>query len=42
MVACRAGRMAAEKVPGAALAITMLETFVPRGVLGIALTLSDS
>ena len=24
--------MAAEKLPGAALAITMLETFVPRGV----------
>ena len=27
--------MAAEKLPGAALAITMLETFVPRGVHGI-------
>jgi len=32
VVACRAGRMAAEKLPGAALAITMLETFVPRGL----------
>ena len=34
--------MAAEKLPGAALAITMLETFVPRGVLGITLTISDN
>ena len=41
-MACRAGRMAAEKLPGAALAITMLETFVPRGALGITLTISDS
>jgi len=32
VVACRAGRMAAEKLPGAAMAITMLETFVPRGL----------
>ena len=35
VVACRAGRMAADKLPGAAMAITMLETFVPRGVLSI-------
>jgi len=32
VVACRAGRMAADKLPGAAMAITMLETFVPRGL----------
>ena len=32
VVACRTGRLAADKLPGAALAVTMLETFVPRGV----------
>jgi len=32
VVACRAGRMASEKLPGAAMAITMLETFVPGGL----------
>ena len=31
MVACRAGRMAAEKVSGAAVFVMMAESFVPRG-----------
>ena len=31
VVACRAGRMAAEKVSGAAVFVMMAESFVPRG-----------
>ena len=32
-VACRAGRLAQEKVPGAQMMIMMLENFVPPGLL---------
>ena len=32
VVACRAGRMAAERVSGAAVFVMMAESFVPRGV----------
>ena len=32
VVACRTGRMVADKLPGAAMAVAMVETFVPRGV----------
>ena len=31
VVACRAGRMAAERVSGAAVFVMMAESFVPRG-----------
>ena len=31
VVACRAGRMAAEKISGAAVFVMMAESFVPRG-----------
>ena len=33
VVACRAGRMAAEKISGAAVFVMMAESFVPRGFL---------
>lgn len=32
VVACRTGRMVADKLPGAAMAVAMVETFVPRGL----------
>ena len=32
-VACRAGRLAQEKIPGSQMMIVMLETFIPPGLL---------
>ena len=32
-VACRAGRLAQEKVPGSQMLVVMMETFVPPGLL---------